>query len=52
MIDNVHSTMTRSSGVYRVMGVINKPSTVELCISPIPTTFCGEIFQVHNVADS
>ena len=35
-----------------VSGVINKPTTVELCILPVyrvPTTCCGEIFQVHNV---
>ena len=36
MIDNVHSTMhdgTQSAPI--VSGVINKPTTVELCISPV-----------------
>ena len=29
---HVHSTMTRSSRFHCPMGVINKPTTVELCI--------------------
>ena len=38
MIDNVHSTMTRPSrSALVVSGVINKPTTVELCISPTAT---------------
>ena len=32
---NVHSTMTRSSRFYCPIGVINKPTTVELWISPV-----------------
>ena len=31
-----------------VSGVINKPTTVELCISPVYRRL-GEIFYVHNV---
>jgi len=42
---HVHSTVTRSSRFHCLIGVMNKPTTVELCISPcIPTTCCGEIF--------
>ena len=29
----VHSTVTRSSRCHCLIGVINKPTTVELCIS-------------------
>jgi len=32
---HVHSTMTRSSRFYCPIGVINKPTTDELCISPL-----------------
>ena len=48
---NVHSTMTRSSRFYCLIGVINKPTTDKLWISPVyrPTTSCGTILLVHNV---
>jgi len=45
----VHSTMTRSSRFHCPVGVINKPTTGELWISPVypvPTTCCGEIFTM------
>ena len=32
---HVHSTMTRSSRFHRPIGVINKPTTDELWISPV-----------------
>ena len=32
---HVHSTMTRSCRFRCPVGVINKPTTVELCISPV-----------------
>jgi len=32
---HVHSTVTRASRFYCLIGVINKPTTVELCISPV-----------------
>ena len=32
---HVHSTMTRSSRFHCLIGVINKPTTDELCISPV-----------------
>jgi len=32
---HVHSTVTRSSRFHCLIGVINKPTTVELCISPV-----------------
>jgi len=32
---HVHSTLTRSSRFHCLIGVINKPTTVELCISPV-----------------
>ena len=35
VIDNVHSTMTRPSRFHCLWCVINKPTTVELCISPV-----------------
>jgi len=42
---HVHSTMMRPSRFRCLIGVINKPTTVELCISHvIPTTCCGQIF--------
>jgi len=31
----VHSTVTHSSRFHCLIGVINKPTTVELCISPV-----------------
>jgi len=31
---HVHSTVTRASRFHCLIGVINKPTTVELCISP------------------
>jgi len=32
---HVHSTVTRSSRFHCPIGVINKPTTVELCVSPV-----------------
>jgi len=32
---HVHSTVTRSSRFHCLIGVINKPTMVELCISPV-----------------
>ena len=32
---HVHSTVTSSSRFHCLIGVINKPTTVELCISPV-----------------
>jgi len=32
---HVHSTVTHSNRFYCLIGVINKPTTVELCISPV-----------------
>ena len=32
---HVHSTVTRLSHFHRFIGVINKLTTVELCISPV-----------------
>ena len=34
-MNNVHSTMMQPSLAPIVSGVINKPTTVELCISPV-----------------
>jgi len=34
-IKHAHSTVTRSSRFYCHVGVINKPTTVELWISPV-----------------
>jgi len=39
--EHVHSTVTHSSRFHCLIGVINKPTTVELCISPV---YSGEIF--------
>jgi len=46
---HVHSTVTRASRFHCLIDVINKPTTVELCISPVYRRLaaCGEIF--HNV---
>jgi len=41
---HVHSTVTCASRFHCLIGVINKPTSVELCITCIPTTCCGEIF--------
>ena len=32
---HVHSTVTHSSRFHCLIGVINKPTMVELCISPV-----------------
>ena len=32
---HVHSTVTRLSRFHCLIGVINKPTTVQLCISPV-----------------
>jgi len=32
---HVHSTMTRTSRFHCLIGVINKPTTVQLCIPPV-----------------
>jgi len=32
---HVHSTVKRASRFHCLIGVINKPTTVELCISPV-----------------
>jgi len=32
---HVHSNVTRASRFHCLIGVINKPMTVELCISPV-----------------
>jgi len=32
---HVHSTVTQVSRFHYPVGVINKPTTVELCISPV-----------------
>jgi len=47
---HVHSTVMPSSRFHCPIGVINKPTTVELWISPVYlTNCCGEIFSVYNV---
>jgi len=47
---HVHSTVTRSSGFHCLIGVINKPTTVELCISPVYRRLSVAKFcKVHNV---
>ena len=48
MIDNVHSTVTRPiESAPIVSGVINKPTTMELCISPVYRRLA--VAKVHNV---
>ena len=42
---HVHSTMTRSSRFHCLTGVINKPTTVELCISPVYRRLAGAKFS-------
>jgi len=42
---HVHLTVMRSSPFHCLIGVINKPTTVELCISPV----CRRLAVVHNV---
>jgi len=47
---HVHSTMTRSSRFHCLIGVINKPTTVELCISPVYRRLAvAKFFKLHNV---
>ena len=47
---HVHSTVTRASRFYCLIGVINKPTTVELCISPVYRRLAvAKFFYVHNV---
>jgi len=41
VIDNVHSTMTRPSRFHCLRCVINKPTTIELCISPVYRRLAG-----------
>jgi len=41
---HVHSTMTRSSRFHCLIGVINKPTTVELCILPVYRRLAMAIF--------
>ena len=49
VIDNVHSTMTPSSRLpLSQVSETNRRRWV-VYITCIPTTCCGEIFQVHNV---
>ena len=42
---HVHLTVMRSSLFHCLIGVINKPTTVELCISLV----CRRLAVVHNV---
>ena len=44
MINKVHSTMTTESAPI-VSGVINKPTTVELCISSVYRRLAGAKFS-------
>jgi len=47
---HVHSTVTRASRYHCLIGVMNKPTTVELCISPVYRRLAVEKFsEVHNV---
>jgi len=47
---HVHSTMTRSSRFHCPIGVINKPTTDELWISPVYQRLAVAKFsKVHNV---
>jgi len=47
---NVHSTVTHSSRFHCLTGVTNKPTTVELCISPVyPRLAVAKFSKVHNV---
>jgi len=46
---HVHSTMTRSSGFHCLIGVLNKPTTVELCISPVYRRLA--VAKLSKVAD-
>jgi len=43
---HVHLTVTRASRFHCLIGVIHKPTTVELCISPVYRRLAN---QVHNV---
>ena len=44
---NVHLTVTRMSRFQCLIGVINKPTTVELCISPVYRRLA--VAKVHRV---
>jgi len=47
---HVHLTVTRASRYHCLIGVINKPTTVELCISPVYRRLAVAKFsEVHNV---
>jgi len=46
---HVHSTMTRSSPFHSLIGVINKPTTVELCTSPVCRRLAVAKFSKSNV---
>ena len=47
---HVHSTMTRLSRFRCPVGAINKPTTVELWISPVYRRLAvAKFFKVHNV---
>jgi len=46
---HVHSTMTRPSRFHCPIGVINKPTTDELWISPVYRRLAVAKFSVHNV---
>jgi len=47
---HVHSTVTRASRFYCLIGVINKPTTVELCISPVYRRLAVAIFHDVEIA--
>ena len=48
-----HSTVTRSSRFHCLIGVINKPTTVELCISPVYRRLAvAKFFKVHNIKNA
>ena len=42
---HVHSTVTRSSRFHCLTCVINKPTTVELCISSVYRRLAGATFS-------
>ena len=47
---HVHSTVTRSSRFHCLIGVLNKPTTVELCISPVYRRLAVAKFsKSHNI---
>ena len=46
---HVHSTVTGSSRFHFLIVVINKPTTVELCISPVYRRLAvAKFFKVHD----